>query len=75
MNQLLNIIQDADGQTSSTRVGKLIMILCWAFNVVMHILDPSVPEPSMVMTTAVLAVIGIGTAQKAVEGKNGKGKP
>ena len=63
------MIQDSGGQISSTRVGKLVMIGCWAFNVIMHVLDPSVPEPSMTLTAAVLGVVGISTAQKAVENK------
>jgi len=70
MNTILGMIQDNTGQISSTRVGKIIMILCWGFNVIMHVLNPStVPEPSMVLTSAVLGVLGIATAQKAVEGK------
>ncbi len=69
MSTILGMIQDSDGQLSSTRVGKLIMICCWAFNVVMHILDPSIAEPSMILTSAVLGAMGISTAQKAVENK------
>lgn len=72
MNKLLNIIQDENGQTSSTRVGKMIMILVWAFNVIMHVLDPEVAEPSMILTGAVLTAMGISTVHKAVEGKNSK---
>lgn len=65
------MIQDSSGQISSTRVGKLVMIACWAFNVIMHVLDPTVPEPSMTLTAAVLGVVGISTAHKAVENKKG----
>ena len=68
MNAILGMVKDSTGQLSSTRVGKLIMIACWAFNVVMHILDPSIEAPDMILTSAVLGAMGISTAHKAVEG-------
>lgn len=70
MNQLLNIIQDENGQTSSMRVGKLIILAVWVFQCVMHILNPSeAPEPSIAMTATVLGAFGIGTLHKNVEKK------
>ncbi len=74
MNKLLGMIQDNNGVISSTRTGKMILILCYAYNWIMHIQDAAnVPEPSMVLTAAVLGVIGIGVTQKVVE--NGSAKP
>ena len=65
---LLGMIQDNTGQFSSTRVGKLIMILCWAFQSVMHVLEPAVtPAPEWTMTAAVLTICGISTAQNKIE--------
>ena len=70
MNKLTSIICDSSGQLSSTRVGKLVLIGCWGFSVVMHVLDPvGCPETSMTLTAAVLGAMGISTAQKAVEKK------
>ncbi len=73
MGNLLGIIQDDTGQLSSTRVGKMIMIGCWAFQSVMHVLEPATnPAPEWTITAAVLTICGISTAQNKIEkSKNG----
>jgi len=64
----LGMIKDSTGQLSSTRVGKLIMIACWAFQSVMHVLEPATnPAPEWTMTAAVLTICGISTVQNKIE--------
>lgn len=67
---MLEMIKDQSGQTSSMRIGKLMMLAMWMFQSVMHILQPDVtPSPDIIMTGAVLTMFGIGAGQKLAEKK------
>lgn len=66
---LLKLISDNEGNPSSQRVGKFVVVGLYAYVWIRHSHFPEAPPPDIMLTTAFGYVTGIGVLQKMVEGK------
>lgn len=74
MNKLFQFFQDNDGQLSSTRLFKFIVVICTATDWLHAIFTVGHWNPDWSVVGMVLGVLGFSIGQKSVEVKNGVNK-